>query len=964
MLVQIRLLGGVEASAEGTSLPIGYTRGRLLLAWLVLHPGVSFARGELAELLWPEEPEGSARRKLREVVYRLRRALGDGDRPEPLIATTREQLTFRPGPELSCDLLHFDALIGAAHAHDHRRIETCTACLGRLEQAEALAGGPLLAGLELPAGQAIEVVVRHQARHREARAWALEIRATAAVEEARWSDALALLAQLGTVDPEHEPGLRLEMRALVGAGRSAEALGAYETFVARTDRSPADETEEIYQSLLHREYRVPAAEVSPLRVPAPATPLVGRDAEITWLLERLARPDVRLITLIGLGGVGKTRLAIAAARRSAPSWRDGVWFVDAHDCRSGRELALAILTCLGVEGGEREPLAQLLAWLEGREVLWVLDNLEQIDGADAVIDCLLRGAPGLWILATSRSRLGLRAEHLRPMQGLSSADAAALWRARAQQLVPDLEASDEQIVAVCEALGGLPLAIEFAAARVLDTTVDELVQTLRAGLELQSPWSDVPPRQSSMRTILESAARGLPGPAFDALGAVAVFRGPFQPAAAEAVCGTSAEVLRTLVERSLLSVGPSGRFALHPVVAAFAREARPPDRALEDAHARWFLSAPRCEPAEAHLEHDDWREAWRTTWSSGDLELIGGQVLSFYGRMRDLGWSFEAAEWLEEAAIALEDHPTTAAARRCVACSGISAYRVGDHDRARVRLAQATALARQARDTADLVRSLWWWAFVERNLGGPDAALELLDEAITAAEEGQSDQLDNLRYSRATSLYEAGHLLRAREELLQIASRPEGNARTLSRASVCGVLGLCEVLLGDTRGGLARLADAVRELRPRGGSPLNDALNAWACASLVAGRHWEARHRARACLQAYQAQGFVAGIASASAWLAMATVALSDREAASEVRAAVSACLRARSERASLEAACVLGWWLEATDAPLAADLIATVLEHPIAELVALARPIHERLGPGEPLEPSALERLLLRTSA
>lgn len=966
MHVQVRLFGDLAIVADGRSLEAGYARGELLLAWLALHPEEAWSRERLAELLWPEQPDGVGRRRLREVLFRLRRAIGDGERAEALITAARKHVTLHAGPDLDVDVWRFDALLAEVDEHRHVDVCACLPCLERLEQATRLYDGPLLRDEELPHGEATEGIARERERRAEGLLRATALLGERSLRDGRWGAALDLAARMLTHDPLSEPGARLKMRALSGAGRQVEAVEAYDALVQGlelTGRVPADETEELYQSLVHHEYSPEEVRVSPLRVPAPVSPLIGRSGEVRWLLDHLGQPDVRLISLVGLGGAGKTRLAIEVARRSAPTWRDGVWFVSAVECETGADLLVAIRASLGLQGRSTDTIGELLAWLEGRVVLWVLDNLEQVDGAPEVIDEMLRGASGLHILATSRHRLGLRAEHLRSLGGLETANAITLWTQRAHQLVPDVEAPPELVEDLCTSLGGLPLAIEMAASRTPESSCDEILASLRGGLSLSSPFADVPRRQASMQTVLSSAVEGLGPDALHALGALTVFRGAFTARAAAEVCGLASDELHPLVLRSLLS--PSGeRYTMLPIVAAYARETRPAPQSVRVAHRRWFLAGPPCPAPEAHLERNDLGHAWRSAWQDGDVQLIADTVVGLAARLRRLGWLPEAARWFNEASEALlAQHPGSAATRRTFACAGLSTFIVGDGDLARSRLVRAVELSRQSEAVADLVLAQDWLAFVERNLGHPDTARRLAREVLELAESHGLEKAAELRYHYATALYESGELGEAREQLSLAAEQLDAIGDDQQSAAAVGVLGLCEVLLGDHRGGLERLASAAAVLRSHGGVDLYNHLNAWACAALIAGRPRDARHRARAALTGFGELEFPAGVASTSVWLAIGEAMCGSRDGVrGATKNAVAACLAAGSERAYLEAACALAWWYRSTDPELAAKLRDTVLAHPehIAELRALMQPLTELEG-GEPLSADGLFDLLLR---
>ena len=975
MQTELTLFGGFALMCDGRLCSLGYERGKILLAWLVLHAGQPCSRAHLAELLWPEEPSGIARRRLREVLHRTRHALREEDRVRPLIQSSRSMIRLDAGDDLRCDVYRFDALMAAVDAHPHRQVTACLPCLDRLSEAVSLRTGAILAGVALPEGDAMTTLHSHRiARHEDVRRAMLTL-GESALERGALNEALLRADQLCGLGEDDEPALCLRMRALASAGRRAEAVTAYTRFAAYLiagDRPPPDdETEELYQSLVHGDYRTPPAHTALMMVPAPSTPLVGREAELRWLLEQLGQAAVRLITVVGLGGSGKTRLAIAAARKSAGSWQDGVWFVSAVDCKDTDALLLAILAALKLT--LRSGLSArdgLLSWLAGREVLLVLDNIEQIPAAAQLIEALLAGAAGLRILATSRRRLGLRAEHRCPLAGLAPEAARTLWMSRARQLRPDLQAHPEDISALCSVLGTLPLAIEFSAAQVLYRSVPELLEALNSGLELQSAFCDVPTRQASMRHILECSIADLSPGLLRALGALAVFHGPLQPAAAAAICETPPHVLQTLQDHSLLSAVLPDRYVMLPIVSAFVRELRPPSAALRSAHRRWYLTERhRMSRDEGLADRDNLREAWRSAWRSSDLELLAACCYAFDRTLSQLSWLHDAAAWFTEAASALrQSHPEAAATRRCLACAGINQYRIGNAIGALSLLEEAEQAARCAEDTADLVRAMRWRAFVLRNLGQPATALSLLEEALTLPSATPEDTAQ-LRYIYACTLSEAGDTARARDALYRASAELRDVGATKTAALALTVGGLCAVMLGEVSDGLTQLSAATRALRPTGGMPLCDALSAWACACLIAGRIGEARHRARVALDGYQDSGFIAGIASASTWLSIAlTAAGQAAEAAAAIETVIAIALQTGTDRARIEACCALVWWFAGPgqSPTTAAALIATVdaYPEPIAELHALLNTPRTHLTATAPLSTAELQQLLLQFRA
>jgi predicted ATPase len=327
-------------------------------------------------------------------------------------------------------------------------------------------------------------------------------------------------------------------------------------------------------------------------LPTPATPLVDRRAELALVTGLLRDPTVRLVTVSGPGGIGKSRLAVAAAQELAAE-RDAVWLVDLQSVRDPAEVAGAIAAALGVEAEGRRPVLEVVAdRLAGRRVLLLVDNLEQVLGAAADLAALLSRCPGTQLLATSRSLLRLRGEHdvpLGPLEvpGPGPADgespAVQLFTERARQADPGfrLDGSADAVAELVRRLDGLPLAIELVAARVRTMPPGLLLRRVDRALDMRAPEVDVPDRQRTLRAtvawshdLLDEDAKALlarlsvcaAGATIDTAEAVGVVDGDLDVA----------EVLSALVGHSLVmpteSCEGEPRFRMLEVVRAFAAE--------------------------------------------------------------------------------------------------------------------------------------------------------------------------------------------------------------------------------------------------------------------------------------------------------------------------------------------------------------------------------------------------------
>jgi predicted ATPase len=432
-----------------------------------------------------------------------------------------------------------------------------------------------------------------------------------------------------------------------------------------------------------------AATGGAVHLPAQPTPFIGRQAEVTAVLELLEGQGTRLLTLTGPGGAGKTRLSIEAASRLADRFPDGVWFVGLAALRDPELVVPTIATTLGLHEGFGSDLAETLGrFLRERRVLLVVDNLEQLlPEAAPVLGDLLDAAPELRMLASSREPLGIRAERLYSVAELTDADAAALFsdRARAADLRFDPEQHAQAIAAICDRLEGLPLGIELAAARVRLLSPAQLLKRLDERLPLLTGGArDAPDRQRTMRAAI-AWSYDLLGPEDQELFAkLGVFHGGCTPEAAEAACGADLDALASLVDKSLLRTEerPRGeaRFTMLETVREFAAERLkelPEADEVVDRYLEFFVRL--AQEAELRSRSGD-REPWFDRLDA-DLDNIRS-VVSRCRRLPEPGtelgivtalWRFWAArgyvaeglEALDGAVVRSADPPPQARLGRC-----------------------------------------------------------------------------------------------------------------------------------------------------------------------------------------------------------------------------------------------------------------------------------------------------------
>jgi predicted ATPase/DNA-binding SARP family transcriptional activator len=583
--VSICLLGGCKFYNQGKIIRLETAKTSALLAYLALQSKPT-TRHKLLGLFWGDQPEKNARRSLRHALWNIRQAFQASDRAEILMSEGQE-IAIDPVAGVWIDVLAFESCLkreaeigGANPCPDDR--------CGLLRQAADLYCGNLLDGLLVNDAAEFEQWLLMERERLQARAVeSLQRLVRHSVEWGEYAVGLEYACRLLALEPWLEEGHRQTMRLLALSGQRAAALTAYETcrrvLAEELNVEPSRETQELYELIRAGTDDKKSWEATSLRrLPAQATPFVGREEELGRLAIQLADPTCRLITLAGPGGIGKSRLAVRAAA-GCVGFPDGVYFVALTGVASSGLVATAVADRLGVElhGGESLQ-AQVIEWLREKELLLVLDNFEHLLPAAEWVAELLREAPGIKLLVTSRERLALRDEWTFPVEGLrfppQGAEArseTALDQYAAVQLFVqgaqrvrlgyELSKADKPRVArLCRLVDGTPLAIELAASWVRLLTCDEIVTHVEQSLDLlTTDQRDVPARHRSMRAVFEQSWQMLGEEGQGVFKRLTVFRGGFRQEAAEVVARATLEQLASLVDKSFLKRTPSGRYEIH-----------------------------------------------------------------------------------------------------------------------------------------------------------------------------------------------------------------------------------------------------------------------------------------------------------------------------------------------------------------------------------------------------------------
>ena len=605
MRLQLNLLGGVSILLDGK--PIKSLSARVAQALLiyVLHQPRAVAREQLAYLFFGASEPEQATANLRRTLSAIKKELG------AFVDISRYEVGVREGANVTVDSIVFSEQL-SVNSEQFKSI-THHASLLTLQDTLTLYQGDFLAHFYLRDAPEFEQwQLQEQERLRLLAIDGLRRLVKLQQEAGDFRGALFSAESLLKIEPLLEQAHRDKMLLLARTGQRGLALRHYAKTVALFDEElgvpVADETTTLFEHIQRLQ------EPAPLVLPVSRRQFIGRTAELTTLQRLLAQPERRLITLLGTGGIGKTRLSQEAARHTYAEtpglFLDGIYFVELAGIDSAEATAIQIAQVLGIQlGGKQAVLQQVIGSLRTKEQLLILDNFEQLtDVAADLVAELLAQAPDLKLLITSRRRLNLyeesvldlaglqlpSADDAHPSDSMSSGEAASSYKAVAssaavasyeavqlflsnaqQQRLNFAPTPDEIgiIASICRLLDGVPLAIELAAGWVRQYGLPEIVAQIEDGLDfLATTMRNVPERQRSLRAVFLHSWALLSAELQPTFAKLSLFAGGFTSQAAQTIAGATADDLQALVDRSLLQETTEQRFAVHPLVGEFSAE--------------------------------------------------------------------------------------------------------------------------------------------------------------------------------------------------------------------------------------------------------------------------------------------------------------------------------------------------------------------------------------------------------
>ncbi|MBN1977551.1 MAG: tetratricopeptide repeat protein [Anaerolineae bacterium] len=818
--LSISLLGTLRITLDGKPVTDFATdKVRALLAYLAVEADRPHRRDTLAGLLWPDQPQERARQSLRQALSDLRKVIGDCD-DAPFLLVSREAIQFNADCDHWLDVAAFADLAKICKTHRHRRLAACLPCIRRMERMVDLYQGPFLEQFFLVDSTGFEewAVLRREWLQREV-AEALFYLATHCERRGEYKQAQQVARRQVQMEPWREEAHRQLMRLLALDGQRSAALAQYEVcrraLADELGIEPTAETKAVYEQIQEGEAGGEVWEYGSggehphtptLNFFPSFTSFVGREVELGEIADILANPDCRLVTLFGPGGIGKTRLALQVAADHLGTFEEGVAFVPLAHIGAVEHFVPAVASALGLSfHGDQDPEEQLLDYLRQKELLLVLDNLEHIVGCASFLSAVLRRAPGVVLLVTSRERLNMHEEWVYEIAGLAyprgevvdvedDYSALALFRQRACQVDRHFSLSQAEVghaIRICQLVEGMPLGIELAASWVSVQSCEEIAGQIASSLDiLTTRLSNVPERHRSLWATFEHSFQLLAEEEKKAFAGLAIFRGGFSREAAAAVTGVSFSLLTALQDKSLIRRTSPDRYDMHEMLRQYALEKLQGDsqvyEEMQAHHARYFAAflaqrenllqgeEQRRALEEIAVEIENAHCAWQVALARGWAEQIAQSLEGLY-HFYNIRCRFkEGAALFALAADRWAEMPERADLfGRALAYQGALCHRLGRYDQAQDLLEQSLGIFERLGAYTRQAFCLITLAELNRNLGKYDAAEGLAQKSLDLSRQcGDRCGVASALYTLGMLRYRTGQVEQAKallEESLAVS---------------------------------------------------------------------------------------------------------------------------------------------------------------------------------------------------
>ena len=857
--MEARFFGVMEITLHGRPiLALRTDKVRALLAYLLVENQHPHTREALAGLLWEDQPTDSAMHSLRQALSTLRKALGDDQlQPAdvPCLLIVNDTVQWNPAKHIHVDVHEFTRRIGdllASHRRANRRIN-----LRQLRAAIAFYRGPFLASFSLPDSSAFDewLLLMRESTNQQA-IQAMELLLEILERRGEYGEAARLAEQLLALAPWDETLHSERMRLLAMEGKWSAAMAQYAAcrryLQEQLGLEPSAETIALVEQIRRHAARNQPLPLrfpqSPLDLPVFSTPFTGRERELEEIAAAIAQPHCRMLTLLGPGGIGKTRLAVEAAGEQAGIFPDGIFFIPFHAVARCDQIPLTIADALHLEITPGEvPLIALRRALANRAMLLVLDNFDHLAAGALCLAELLQSAPRLILLATSRTRLNLQEEWIYPVEGLDypaegQESTRQLEETSAGRLLMDsarrmgrrtLLDDDETAAAIriCQLVEGTPLSLELAASASRGRSFASLAADLSRTMDaLSTELVNVPARHRSLRATIDHTWSLLEPAEQELFASLGVFHGGFTEAAAMQVANTNAAQIQALADHFLVRQAGGGRYYLHESLRQYAAEKLALDPAREqdirNRHSEATLgSLAACEEqldspdqprilAELAPDQDNIRQAWIHAVQSNHQEVLNHSLQAVY-LFHDLRSRYAEGVELADMALELPDAPVLQA--RLHNRRGILLIRLSHYEEASQSFQAAASLLQGSEVYDEQALSLMWQANLARKIKSNLEAQNLAQEALKLA------RTHHLTRQEASALYFLGIIhsnMRNLEEAHACLQEGLALARQLEKpgliASCLNVMADLDCAEGEYHSALATYSECLEISRKLG----------------------------------------------------------------------------------------------------------------------------------------------------